>query len=104
MMRHLEGRINDFLTLPDGSVISPMAVIGLDEDIPGISQFRMVQKKRDEISVELIVENSKPEDVVQASAAYLRDILGDGITLDIAVVEEITREKSGKMSVIKSLV
>lgn len=102
MMRNIEGRVNDFLIRPDGSIITPLA-LGLD-DIPGISQYRIVQKTRDEVLVELVPDGTNPEGTVQKSRAYLEKIVGEDMTVDIAIVEEIPREKSGKIRVITSLV
>lgn len=103
MMSDLEGRVNDFVKRPDGSMISPMTLLYIDE-IPGISQFLIVQKRRDKLSVELVLDGTNPEETVQKSRAYLKEVVGEDMTVDIAIVKEIPRERSGKMRVVKSLV
>jgi phenylacetate-CoA ligase len=103
MMRNIEGRVNDLIKRPDGSIISPMSLLYIDE-IPGIVQFRIIQKRRDQVTVELVLNRDKPQEAILRAKVFVKRIVREGMEVEIIPVSEIPQEKSGKIRVIKSLV
>jgi len=59
LMKHLEGRVLDFILTADGRDISPMAVVAALETTPGIRQYKVTQHK--DLSIDVFVRTSENE-------------------------------------------
>jgi phenylacetate-CoA ligase len=104
LMRTVEGRDEDFITLNDGRRISPMMVTGTLDFVPGIKQFRVVQENMEEITVLLAKGNDFGQDTISKAEKGLKDIFGNGIKIKCNAVEEIPRENSVKVRAVISKV
>lgn len=103
LLKSLEGRQDDFITLPSGRLISPRMIGGSFESIKGISKYKIIQKRKDYIQVFLEdnehIDNNKKEELINT----LNNALGNDIQIDIKVVERIKTNR-GKVRVIESKV
>lgn len=100
LMKSLEGRANDFLKLPDGRLVSPMAFLATFDYIPGILQYRVIQKGVNRVVVEVVKGETFSEETVEAVRRETKRIMGDLFQVEVATVEEIPRERSGKTKVV----
>lgn len=102
LIKSIEGRADDFLTLPSGRVISPRT-INVIENIPGIIQYRTIQQKRDTFFVQVVPNEEfsvKSEDEIRQQIRL--GCLGEDIKIEIETVKELPRERTGKLRTIIS--
>jgi len=104
LIKLMEGRSNDFIILPSGKIVSPL-LLGVDlEKIEGISQYKLVQESVDIFNVQIVSGQNFEETTIEEFENVLRKILGGDIKININIVDEIPREKSGKIRPITSKV
>ncbi|UCE29508.1 MAG: phenylacetate--CoA ligase family protein [Candidatus Bathyarchaeota archaeon] len=97
LMKIIDGRTDDFLVLPSGTIISPRN-INLLEYVDGIAAYRIVQKERDKLEVQVVADSGfSPETISRTRDRILRGCLGEDIEINVEIVDEIPRDISGKM-------
>lgn len=105
LMKMVEGRTDSFILLPDGRVLSPMALNAVGEMFKyhnNIDQYRITQRKIDLIEF-LIKLNSDGVDktiVEKELLNHLQRILNisaDEVTFEVKFVDEFPLDKSGKL-------
>ena len=64
--------------------------------LPGIRQMQIVQEEDGRLEVNLVPGPGWGDDVAAALTATLRDILGQGVALELRPMERIPQEKNGK--------
>ncbi len=102
LMNIIEGRIDDFIVLPSGTVISPRNINFL-ENVRGISEYRIIQKTQDKILVQIIKGTEFSENTVSEAEKEIRNgCLNEDITINVEIVEKIPRDKSGKTRAVVS--
>lgn len=104
LMRTVEGRDEDFITLSDGRKISPMMITGTLDHVPGIRQFRVIQESMEEIIVLLAKGEGFITETQQRAETGLRRILGAGMNIKCHVLDDIPRESNGKVRAVISKV
>jgi len=104
LMRIIEGRIDDFIVLPDEKMVSPYSLIYIMRNIPGISRYQIIQEEKDKILVLIIKGKEFTQNTITSIRRNLEKALGKDVKIDIKIVNNITRDKSGKFRVVKSKV
>ncbi|MBP1910656.1 phenylacetate--CoA ligase family protein [Methanolobus bombayensis] len=97
MMKVIEGRADAYMQVPDGRVFSPITWTILMRDIPGVGQYKAIQEKKDLIKVVLVKSDEFSDDTVNQVIANVKNTMGHDITVLVSIVDEIPREKSGKL-------
>ena len=93
-----EGRFDDVLRIPDGRRIGPRSLAPVIEDLPGISQYRVIQSALDRVKVLIVPESGTAGDATAASVgAAVRGILGAEVQVETSVVAEIPLSRRGKL-------
>ncbi|MDH5174679.1 MAG: hypothetical protein OEW43_05405, partial [Elusimicrobiota bacterium] len=100
----VEGRTNDFVTLASGKILSPLLLLLCLEKIDGISQYRLVQEKLDTFNVQIIERQNFTEATKEKIRKKLKEILGGNAQINIDMVRELPRDKSGKVHPVVSKV
>jgi phenylacetate-CoA ligase len=96
LMKIIEGRVDDFLVLPSGTVISPRNINFL-ENVKGILEYRIIQKKLDTILIQITKGPEFSENTISQTKDEIRNgCLNEDITIDVEIVDKISRDKSGK--------
>jgi phenylacetate-CoA ligase len=95
-MRLTEGRKREVIRLSDGRVVPAVWVIGYLPQIRGVKQFQIVQEDLDTFSVSIVKGIEFSTHTFEEIREKLNPVLGD-VVLDLSVVDEIPREKSGKL-------
>ena len=90
----LQGRADDWLYSVDGKRISPMDITVAR--VTGVKQYRIIQKAYDKVIVEIVRGVSFNEDTVKGVKEHVSECMGDGVHVEINMVDQITR-KSGKL-------
>ena len=102
LMKMINGRIDDFLILPDGRKISPMSINMLD-DVEEIESFKIIQKSK----YKIVVQYVKSKKYNEETPTKLLNLIKRGLNefeLDILLepVNKITCDKSGKIRTVIS--
>lgn len=102
LIRLIEGRSNDFVTLPSGKILPPILLIITLEKIEGISQFKLVQENINVFDVQIVKGQNFKETTIEEVKRLLTEILNRKTRINVNIVSEIPREKSGKVRPIVS--
>ncbi|MCW3975378.1 MAG: hypothetical protein NWE86_03950 [Candidatus Bathyarchaeota archaeon] len=103
LIKSIEGKIYDFLKLPSGQIISPR---NLElKDIEGISEYQIIQPRRDKLIVHLVKSEGFSENsIIEVKRNILSGCLGEEVDISVKVVESIVRGQTGKRRFIISKV
>ena len=102
LMRITGGRKKDFIQLPNGSIISATPVYTSLNFIQGLRQFQVIQDKPDRFTVKIV----KDSQFTKATCARVKQVLKErvgNVELDVVIVDNIPREKSGKFKPFKPM-
>jgi phenylacetate-CoA ligase len=105
LLKGVEGRCDDFIKLSDNRIVAPPILWSIMKSISGISEFQVIQEKKDEIVVYVVkLDELSDVTVLGEVEKKFRKILGNNVSINTRIVERIEREKSGKLrSVISSI-
>ena len=102
LIKHVEGREDDFLVLPSGRKISPR-MINVIESIPGIKEYKTIQESKERFVVKLIKDNKFNERTISEVKKQIKiGCLGEEIKVEVRLVNEIPRERTGKLRAVIS--
>jgi len=88
----IEGRTSDFLTAADGRRISPRTVLSALQPDGSLYPYQLIQTRSDEIVLRFF-SNEIPLGAKERMAAKCGELLGDGVAVRTAVIEERPRAK-----------
>ncbi len=103
LMRLVEGRVDDFLVMPTGELVSPRKVVTSVEVTEGIEEFQIIQEKRDYLKI-FMKKNEKctPEEE-RKMMERLQQVLTKGVKVEVEHVDKVPRTK-GKLRIVKTKV
>lgn len=101
-MKVVDGKMLDFLVLPDGKLVSPHVPKKALLFISGIQRFQIVQHTVSELDILCETSPDWNEETPHQIEAALRPIVGPAVRITPRQVERIERSKSGKIKVIVS--
>ncbi len=95
LMKVIEGRLDDFIVLPSGKIISPIVILSVFDGVEGVTEFRVIQEKKEELNVQIVSENVPETELFQTLRERFADRLRETMTLNIEAVDalETTREQ-----------
>jgi phenylacetate-CoA ligase len=96
LMRSVQGRCNDFVVLPDGRRLSPWFFWNMI-DLTGVSEFRIVQEKRDLIKVWLKAAAEYGQHRAEKTAVSLQRAFGEEVNVIVEITDELPRDHSKKL-------
>jgi len=88
-MERIQGRIDDFIVLPDRRKISPHPLYHCLDPVPGIRRWRIIQTDVHQLVVELEGGRAFSSDTVSRAKANLAQLLKNEIDIVIRVVPSI---------------
>jgi phenylacetate-CoA ligase len=104
VLKTLEGRSNDIITLPSGKKRTPVS-IDIMYGITGIQAYQVVQERTDHFLFRYVSDNGIPEESRKEVLERIgRATLGEKIKVEFEHVEQIPKTKSGKLSTVVSKV
>ncbi len=104
LMNSVEGRTDDFLILPSGRIISPRGINAL-EYIPGITEYRTIQKEKDRFVVQVVKGKGFSQETISQIERQIKvGCVGENVRCEVEVVKELPRERTGKLRTIVSKV
>ncbi|CAL1239391.1 phenylacetate--CoA ligase family protein [Candidatus Methylocalor cossyra] len=90
------GRTTDFIVRPDGTIMHALAVIYVLRAIEGIDEFKIIQPATDRLEVLIRPSPTWTDRAKDTIVGQLRQRMGSPVAVDIALVERIAPEASGK--------
>jgi phenylacetate-CoA ligase len=104
LLKSIEGRTDDSLTMPGGDIVSPRRVNVLD-GITGIAEYRIVQTKRDRVVAEIVPADSWTPGLERAVIARIqRGLEPYQVDIQAKQVDSIKRGRGGKLRTVISRV
>ncbi|MBU0759258.1 MAG: hypothetical protein KKC66_04605 [Candidatus Omnitrophica bacterium] len=97
LLEKIEGRSLDFITLPDDRVISPAVILIMLRRLIGQAQHKVIQKEKDKILIQLVPGKNFREESIASLKREMQKELNAAINIDVEIVEEIKKSRSGKM-------
>lgn len=85
-------------------VILPLTFLEVLDTVVGITQYQVVQTKRDRIVVKLVKGKDYTPKTSEEVRSKVANLLGETFEVEVTLVDEIKKEPSGKIKVVKSLV
>ncbi len=104
VLKEIQGRTTDFVVAADGTVMHGLSLIYVLRDQPGIAGFKIVQES---LSLTRVMIAPTPEfspETVKVIERGLKARLGAQVSVDVALMDEIPAEASGKFRYIVSKV
>ena len=95
-MSYREGRANTFIITPTNRLVSPCWLVNILKVIPGIAQYKLVQKAKGQLLVKL----KKGRDFSSETVNRIRDGLSsalEGINIEVEVVDDMPKDSPGKV-------
>ncbi|MEM4267584.1 MAG: AMP-binding protein [Candidatus Woesearchaeota archaeon] len=100
LLESLEGRDDEFITLPNGSIIGPRAITGvLDNEIlfnDKVSNFRVIQTGLRSIEVQVIPGRNFQSDTEEVIKQQLKKLSGEEMNIRIKNVKKLDANRRGK--------
>lgn len=104
LLKHLEGRRDDFVVLPSGRRIHPQALRKCIPHRQGIWQYQIEQPAADRLRVLLVTADwSDREEIARRTVAEMTPELDHQTTVEVAFIESIERTPSGKFRVVRAV-
>ena len=106
VIKSVHGRAYDMVIDPDGNRFHPEVLMYIFEELKssaaGIRQFQVIQKRTDSFLINIVPEMSYKSETEKDILNRIRDKIHPELSVHFCYVDEIMREKSGKLRVIKS--
>ena len=97
LMKHIEGRVDDFIMTPNGRIFSPIIWTIIMRAIPGIAKYRIVQKTKGDFIVQLVRDEKYSSETIDQVNDGITKVIGDDVAIKIELMEEIPKDKTGKL-------
>ncbi len=104
LMSIVEGRIDDMVYTPGGKTVSPNSITNVMEAVSGISQFRVIQEKKNLLVIKYVRGSGYSSETSEQAKKLMYDLIGNEMEICMQIVEEIPREYTGKMRAVISKV
>jgi phenylacetate-CoA ligase len=97
----LSGRCDEYIRCPDGTMVDPYVFGHILKEVRSghvsIGQFRIVQKSLDAIEVKLVTQRELGQNILELIRDRFSTKLGDQIQVEIECVDQIPKDRSGKL-------
>ena len=97
LMKLIEGRSDSFMQVPDGRIFSPIIWTLIIRKIPGVGQLKAIQEKIDLIRILVVKSPEFSESTISQIEHDIKEVMGQEINVKVDIVDEIPKDKSGKV-------
>ncbi len=103
LMKLTSGRVSDFINLPNGRFISALEANDfLSFMQTELKQYQVIQEASDRLTVKLVKGKGFKDNIITEIKKSYGKSLGPEMQIDVLVVDDIPREKSGKFKLFKT--
>jgi len=106
LMKIVEGRTDDFLVTTKGRVVSPTIFFPYPfANFEGIKQFRVIQRKRNEITIQIAANENftNSAHVLEKAQKKIRRVFGEDMEVNFQILDAIPKDHNGKLRKVISL-
>ncbi len=96
LIKSIEGRVHDVIVTPDGKRVPGEFFPHLFKDVGGIREYRIFQKERSRLLVEIVRTPAFTEGGLQYLIKHMKEYLGSQIEIKIDFPDHIDWPESGK--------
>jgi phenylacetate-CoA ligase len=96
MIKSIDGRIHNFIVTPDGRRVPGEFFPHLFKDVDGIKEYRVIQKKKEKLLVEVVKGQKFKESDMNYLLKHMKNYLGEAIVIEIVYLDKINWPESGK--------
>ncbi len=104
LISDIQGRTTDFVIAKNGTQIHGLALVYVIRSLPGIYQFKIIQESIELTHVLLVPDDAYLPGHTETIRAGFQERLGQGVKINIKLVESISPESSGKYRYVVSKV
>ena len=104
LMKVVEGRKDAFVQVPGGRIFSPIIWTILLRPFSDIAQFKVIQERKDLIKLQIVKGKGFSQETIDRVKKDIKNVLGEDMNIEVEIVNEIPREKSGKVRSVTSKV
>jgi phenylacetate-CoA ligase len=103
LMKENLGRLVDYVTTRDGTLVSPYRVIQVLEDVDGVAQYKVIQDSEGHIEVQAAVNANgvSPEQTLKQLEQNCRQLFGD-TSVTVRQVTSVDASGKGKSRLVES--
>lgn len=102
-LARIEGRADDYVVHPDGTLLHSMTAIGRIQLVPGVLQQQLVQEELKRFVVRLVLRPGADAAAVRLGIeAAMRETYGADVATRIEILDLIPPEPSGKFKLVSS--
>lgn len=101
-IKMLDSRVSDVISLPNGTCISALHLAGMLFNLPGVSQFRIVQEAVDRLVIKVVPMEGFSASIAKGVLKKVDSLL-PGIHAVMEEVHAIERDQSGKFRHFQSM-
>lgn len=105
-LRGIQGRVVDYFTMPDGSLLHPYVLAHAlrDQGLAWVAQYQLVQESVRRIVMRAVPASQPSDDDIALVKRRVAAVVGDGVTVELEIVPELQLGGRGKFRVYRSLV
>ncbi len=103
LMSQVQGRSMDFIMTVDDRLISPYTVMSALEGVPGVYQYKVVQRPDLSIDIQITSPLDRDEKLLSTLRDRCQTLLGNNIPVDCRFVDSLEREQNLKPRIVESL-
>lgn len=97
LLEKIEGRVSDFITLPDGRVVSPGGINSMFSRLIKTAQHKIIQKEKGCLLIQIVPGEDFREEAIPFLKKEICKEFGIDINIDVEIVEKIQKRASGKL-------
>lgn len=97
LLERIEGRTDDFLVCASGRVFSPPRVVGQFRLLPGVSQFKAVQEKAGEVTIQVVPKQGYSGGLEKKVREVMAGLFGNELAVKVTILDRMPPDPSGKL-------
>jgi len=97
LMDSILGREGDYLVLPSGKKLTPHPFFLVLDHAVGVGRWQVVQESRESVVVRMTMPGGHNENELEIVRSKIHELVGEGITVDIEVVDRLRRDSAQKL-------
>ncbi|MBN1136646.1 MAG: phenylacetate--CoA ligase family protein [Anaerolineae bacterium] len=104
LIKIIEGRLGDFITLPSGKKLSPHHFFIALDTAAGVARWRLVQETARRLTAEVVVDPDSSVGALHAAQANLKAIVGEDMEVIVTPVPSLPYDPAHKFRSVMSMV
>ena len=105
-LRGIRGRIVDYFTMPDGSLLHPYEIAAAlkDEGMSWVARYELVQHSKNRIVLSAVPRTQPSRETIQKMRSAVATVVGPAVEFQVNIVQQIDPGETGKYRIYRSMV